>query len=384
MNPSHLPKYAQLTKQDPSLIEESVYFCNIALSLHNQLLKAKSQFTVDSEIICDLLIFVKEAITAILINISNIDDLIATLPTNSSPTTPLVSEDDIQMEDSLKFLRSECEAFMIEGWGVLVDSTLNLTDSHKSSFQTHILDDLSFPDLILNSLQLQHQEITRMTIRAIVNIIFNFPNMTDTFISINLVGRMFESVDYVSLPLSESKTLFFLTKFITFMFDPIGEGEETRFKQYPLIRVSALEPAKPFVRFMFNNSDKLILDDANTANLENCLCWIHRHIRNMELRSDEHEADIVSKLVKWEIRTLFEMENQEHFLFVFESMLNRTHRWNRDKRERQKRREVLLREGGWDDAFELRVVGIEVDTNQKMVDFAEDFRTELTLNADEL
>ncbi|KAK2959441.1 hypothetical protein BLNAU_5490 [Blattamonas nauphoetae] len=104
----------------------------------------------------------------------------------------------------------------------------------------------------------------------------------------------------------------------------------------------------------------------------------------MELRADEHDADFVSEMVKWETRTMVEMENEKPFGSVFRSMLNRTYEWKRNKRERQKRREVLLREEGWDDALEQRVVGIEVDTNQDMMGLTVFFRIELALNADEL
>ncbi|KAK2962069.1 hypothetical protein BLNAU_3125 [Blattamonas nauphoetae] len=100
----------------------------------------------------------------------------------------------------------------------------------------------------------------------------------------------------------------------------------------------------------------------------------------MELRSDELDVDCVSELVKWEVRTMVEMENEEKLKFVFRSMLNRTSEWNHPKRERQKRREVLLREEGWDDAFELRVVGLEVDANETMKDLATYFSVELAYN----
>ncbi|KAK2954430.1 hypothetical protein BLNAU_10598 [Blattamonas nauphoetae] len=104
----------------------------------------------------------------------------------------------------------------------------------------------------------------------------------------------------------------------------------------------------------------------------------------MELRSDEHDADVVSELVKWEVRTMDEMENEANFVGLFQSMTSRTSEWNRNKRERQKRREVLLREEGWDDAFELRVVGIERNTYRSLPYWERRFRKELTFNADRL
>ncbi|KAK2955319.1 hypothetical protein BLNAU_9710 [Blattamonas nauphoetae] len=49
-----------------------------------------------------------------------------------------------------------------------------------------------------------------------------------------------------------------------------------------------------------------------------------------------------------------------------------TKEWRHGKQERQKIQEVLLREEGWDDGFELRVVGIEVDTNDTILTYLDD------------
>ncbi|KAK2950826.1 hypothetical protein BLNAU_14244 [Blattamonas nauphoetae] len=254
---------------------------------------------------------------------------------------------------------------------------------HKSSFQTIILDDPSFPDLILNSLKLNHNDVRVTMLMALTNVVRNNPWMKETFKTSNLVGRMFETVDFVSIPLSASNTYLELTNFLSNMLDPIGGNTEARFEQYPLIRVSVFEPAQQFITFIFHNSATLILDEKEKAEFNNSLSWIHNHITNMDLRSGEHDADIVSELVKWEVRMMVEMETEAHVKIVFQSMANRTYKWNRDKRERQKRREVLLREEGWDDAFELRVVGIEKHTNQNMLICARLFRVEQAFNSDE-
>ncbi|KAK2961078.1 hypothetical protein BLNAU_3846 [Blattamonas nauphoetae] len=216
---------------------------------------------------------------------------------------------------------------------------------------------------------------------TLINIVVDFPSMREQFLKANLVGGMFETVDFVSLPLSESNTLFTLTKFITNMLNPIGDDEEAQFEQYPLIRVSVFEPAKQFITFIFHHSDTLLLEEEDKAELDSHLFWIHNRIKNMELRSDEHDADFVSELRKWEVRQMVEMENEMNFGIVIGSMLNRTYKWNREKRERQKRREVRLREEGWDDAFELRVVGMEVDTNRNVQTVVRRFRIKLALNA---
>ncbi|KAK2942656.1 hypothetical protein BLNAU_22417 [Blattamonas nauphoetae] len=141
--------------------------------------------------------------------------------------------------------------------------------------------------------------------------------MREQFKTVNLVGKMFETVDFVSLPLSESETLYHFRKFIYVVLNPTGNDETARFEQYRLIRVSVFEPAKQFIKFIFSNSEKLILSDKDKAELENDLCWIHHHIKNMELKSDEHDADLVSELVKYEIRTMVEMENEENFKIIF-------------------------------------------------------------------
>ncbi|KAK2958937.1 hypothetical protein BLNAU_6186 [Blattamonas nauphoetae] len=159
--------------------------------------------------------------------------------------------------------------------------------------------------------------------------------------------------------------------------------EDARFVKYALIRASVFEPAKPFIIFILNNWAKLTLEDEDQDRLEISLSRIHLHLKNMELHSDEHDPALISGLVKWEIRTMVEMENEEVFEEFFQNMLNRTYEWNRDKRERQKRREVMLREEGWDDAFELRVVGIEEDTAEGVNDIAVRFRSFMAFNSDE-
>ncbi|KAK2949236.1 hypothetical protein BLNAU_15839 [Blattamonas nauphoetae] len=288
------------------------------------------------------------------------------------------------MIESLNHLRDECEEFLSNGWHFFVNLTYNIAEPHKSSFETIVLDDPSFPDLILNSLRLNSQGIRENTIISLTNIVVLFERMTAKFMTVNLVSRMFGTVDFISLPLSESKTLFELTNFISCIFYPIGDDDEEKLEQYPHIRVCMFEPAKQFITFIFNNSDRLFLDEQGLVEHETQLCLIHFLIKNMELRADEHDADVVSELVKWEERTMVEMENEENFMIVFENMLDKTQEWNQNQRERQKRREVLLREEGWDDAFELRVVGIELDTNDEMKECTRRFRVELTFNADEL
>ncbi|KAK2950802.1 hypothetical protein BLNAU_14220 [Blattamonas nauphoetae] len=369
-DPSHSPKYIELSNNDQFIIKASSYFCKFSFLIQSILLNANPRIEVDSEIVREVILFGKEAITAILTNISTIHTLIASLPSDSSPTTSLDSGDDMQLFQSLIQLRKELEDFLQHPWGFFVHITYSITDPHKSSFQTIILDDPSFPDLTLNSIKLNNNDVRVTMLMAITNVVIEFPLVKEKFMTSNLVGRMFETVDFASLPLSESSTKFYLTRFIACMLRASGNTDEARFEQYPPIRVSVFEPAKPLIIFMFHNSDKLILNEKDKAELETRLCWIHNHIKNMELRSDEHDADIVSEFVNWEIRTMVQMENGTNFKIVFESIGNRTWEWKRDNPDRQKRREELLREEGWDDALELRVVGIEKNTDQNLLNCA--------------
>ncbi|KAK2943052.1 hypothetical protein BLNAU_22026 [Blattamonas nauphoetae] len=383
-DPSHFPKYILLLKDDQFIITPSLLFCSNSSLIPHELLLATPPIEVDSEIFRDFILFVKEALPTILTNISTIDTLIASLPSDSSPTDPLVSSVDSKMNDYLNRLRNHCENFVTNGWAFFIDSALTISDHHKSSFRTIILDDPSFADLILNSLKLNHCLVRWNTIATVTNVVIIHPWMKGRFMTANLVGRMFEVVDYHSFLLSEPNTLCELTTFILSMLNPIGVTKEMCFQQYPLIRVSVFEPAKQFITFMFHNSDKQVVNVAIKAQLEDRLCGMHNHINNMELRSDEYDTDFVSELVKWEVRTMAEMEKERHFERVFEGMMDRTCEWKQDQRERLKRRKVLLREEGWDDGFELRVVAKEVNTNQKVKNLVRRFRMMMSLNANRL
>ncbi|KAK2944491.1 hypothetical protein BLNAU_20588 [Blattamonas nauphoetae] len=383
-DPSHLPKYVQIMNDDPDIFSRFLNFCYDAFLLPLFLLEATPPLEVDSEIIRELILFVKEALPTILTNISTIDTLIASLPSDSSATTPLISLVAKQMTDALTELRNGFEVIVGNGWGFFINMTYKNTDPHKSSFQAIILDDPSFPDLVLNSLKLTLKGIKENILIAVSNIILYFPSMKTNFMKENFVRKMFETVDFVSLPLSESSTLFHLTRFITSMFTPIGNDDQACFEQFPLIRVFVFEPAKQFIKFIFHNSDKLVLDEQERTHFEKQLCWIHIHINNMEIRSDEHDADIVSERMNWETRAMNEMENKVHFKNLFRSMLSRTREWRQNKPDRQKRRELLLREEGWDDGLELRMIGMGVDTEQEMKDFASLFSVELAFNVDNL
>ncbi|KAK2961086.1 hypothetical protein BLNAU_3854 [Blattamonas nauphoetae] len=299
-DPSHLQNYIQITKNDPFLITRSLEFCGRSFRLPLLLLTTDPPIEVDSKIIRELILFVKETLPTILTNISTIDTLIASLHSDSSPTTPLVSGVDTQMIDSLKRLRDRCEVNMNRLWGFFIDVTFNITEPHKSSFQTIILDDASFPDLILNSLKLNHKDIRENVFIALSNTSIQFERIKAKFMTANLVVRMFETVDFVSLPLSESKTLYHLARFITWMFDPIGNDEH----------------ARHFHIFIFNNSDKLILNEKDETRLETDLCRMHRHIKNMELRLFEHDTDFVSELVKWERSERGEMRRNDRCVIL--------------------------------------------------------------------
>ncbi|KAK2943952.1 hypothetical protein BLNAU_21098 [Blattamonas nauphoetae] len=252
-----------------------------------------------------------------------------------------------------------CKDCVSDAWGFFVDLNTAKADPHKSSFKSIILDDPSFPDLVIQSLKLESRLFTKDVVKALVHISIGFPEMRERWRSDDLVRRMFETVDFVSLPQFDAGTHLRLTHFIVLIVDTLEEDNEAYFHHIQLVRVSVFEPTKPFAIFIFHNWNRLRLGDVDRTELECHLSKVHAHIKNMELLSDEHDADIVSELVKCEAGQMIVMENERHFEHIFETILIRTLLWDREKPERQKRREVLLREEGWDDAFELRVVGIE-------------------------
>ncbi|KAK2961153.1 hypothetical protein BLNAU_3921 [Blattamonas nauphoetae] len=94
------------------------------------------------------------------------------------------------MIEPLKELRFEFDVFVHAGWKFFACVTLTITDPHKSSFQTNVLDDPSFPDLILNTLRLNHKAVRRKTIATIANIVVEYPSMSELFMTAHLVRPM--------------------------------------------------------------------------------------------------------------------------------------------------------------------------------------------------
>ncbi|KAK2958890.1 hypothetical protein BLNAU_6139 [Blattamonas nauphoetae] len=352
----------QVTTDEIIIVESNLDFCSHSWELPVFLLRASPPIEVDPEIIRDFIIFVKDALPPVLSTIASIDNFITSLDSNPSPTsphTPSLSGDD------------ELTQFPLQ------------SDSFMSSFESIVLDDFSFPDLILKSL-LHTDDETRSDIMYVVNfVVEDFQEMRDRFISANLVGRMFETVDFVSLPLSDTKIHMELTQFLALMAEPIDEDDETYLEHLQLLRVSVFEPAKQYILFIFHNCDNFRWDEIDQGLLANYICWLDSSMKDMELHNEEHDADIVSELVRWEARQMVEMENGTTFGIMFQSIGYRTKGWMEDNPERQKRREVRLREEGWDDALELRVVGIEEDTPEDVKDDALDLRVMFSFNSDE-
>ncbi|KAK2950268.1 hypothetical protein BLNAU_14760 [Blattamonas nauphoetae] len=337
-DPSDLPKYLELTKDDRYNVTHPLGFCSHSFRIPNLLLNATPPIEVNSQIIRKLILFVKETLTTILTTISNIDNLIASLPSDSSPTTPLVPGVDAQMTFTLQILRKEFADYVDSSWCFFADLTCNLTTLHRPSFEKIVLDDPSFPDLVLNSLKLPRQDVRSNTLRTVTNVVCEFPWMKKKMAASHFVEKMFETVDFGSFPLSASHTIFQLSNFIANMISPIQGDEKTWFKQPDLVSLSVFEPAKPFLTYLFQNSDKLILDEADKAELDFRVCLVHRHIKNMELGSFNLCPDFV------------------------------TSEWKQHEPEQQKRREVLLREEGWDDAFELRVEPVKFQYEQTLIE----------------
>ncbi|KAK2954429.1 hypothetical protein BLNAU_10597 [Blattamonas nauphoetae] len=128
-----------------------------------------------------------------------------------------------------------------------------IIDPYKSSFQTIVLHDPSFPDLVINSLKLAHKDIRQNTVITLTSISSEFPWMRERLRAAKLVGRI---------------TLLHLAQFISFMMTPYNENQEAQFRRYRLIRDSVFEPAKHFIIFMFHKSDKLILNEYDRIELE--------------------------------------------------------------------------------------------------------------------
>ncbi|KAK2946772.1 hypothetical protein BLNAU_18302 [Blattamonas nauphoetae] len=175
MYPYRLPTFIQITREDPFVFACALDFFSNAFLLPTRLLRAKPPIEVDSEIIDKLILFAKEALTTILTNISNIDNLIASLPSDSSPSAPSVSAVDKQTTDSLRHLRNGCKQFVHNARVFLVNVKPPPSDPCISSFRTALFDTRSFPDLILNSLELDDKEIKENTITAITNILSHYP-----------------------------------------------------------------------------------------------------------------------------------------------------------------------------------------------------------------
>ncbi|KAK2952731.1 hypothetical protein BLNAU_12380 [Blattamonas nauphoetae] len=378
----HFQDHVELTSGDPYFVARHVLFCSYSSRIHILLFESTPPIEVDPDLMRDFILFVKDSLPTVLSTISSIDDFISS---STSPTTPLVVGVGTPSNDSIRVLRVECVNFVDYSWRfyghLLTDRALH----HISSFESIVLADPSLSDIIFPSLKLNTQMIRRDLLLALGHIVVRFRWMREVFISVNLVGRIFESVNFVTLPLDESHTHLHLARFITLMFGRSEEDEDTRFSQYHLIRVSVFDPARQYIIFLFHNSDRLALDDDDDDDdrhlLEYCLGSIHVHLKNMELRSDEHDTEFVCELVKWEVREMVERENEIVWGDVLLNMGNGTAIWKKEKQDREKRREVLLREEGWDDAFELRVVGIEKDVSDQMKRSAVDFRRVRAFNS---
>ncbi|KAK2954365.1 hypothetical protein BLNAU_10697 [Blattamonas nauphoetae] len=380
------------SKNDTSLLPRMFYFVDYVNGVVLSMLNSDPPIEVDSDIVIALMKLEKDTLSTVLANIPILKDIVSSLqPANPPPLQP-TSETSLPQSDEKKVDQEPTDPaesllfwmanFIGTCWEYYERLVRSFPSPHQSSFQTVILDDPSFTDNFLESLKLATSLGTEICLRTFTRIL-NMPFVKERFTSGDLVRKMFETVDFVSLPLSMSAIHYRVTSLLETMMDPVRGDIEALFKQYPQLRVSVFEPARRYIHFVFHNLHRFTLNAEYRRAFDDAVCRIHNDIKNMELRSDEHDAVFVSELVRWEVRTMVEKENEESLKIVFQSMLNRGYRWKQDKPERQKRREVLLREEGWDDTLELRVVGIEVDTNQEMLGKAAAFRSVSSFNADE-
>ncbi|KAK2955936.1 hypothetical protein BLNAU_9096 [Blattamonas nauphoetae] len=380
-----LARYTANVLVDIRLLFWCIYSCEL-LSLT---VKNAAHSETFFQLAHDLTGFASEVLRILLHNLSSLESFQASLASTDPQSTRLQPEkthtipsDTIQHPANPAESFTKWASFFVGGiWGFVANIVSQFFFNHPPSYQYVFLDDPSLPHLALQSFQLTRKDRREILYSSLGRLIIYLPYLTKKFISIDLVNQLFETPDLLAIPLSESKTHLSITIFIHGMLNYASADHITH---YPLVRVSVFEPVKQYVNFLFHNSNKLILDEKNRDIHELHFSWIHNHIKNMELQSDEHDTNIVSGLVKYEVQTMVEMENETHFETVFQSMLDTTSEWNLKNPERLKRREVLLREEGWDDAFELRVVGIEVDSNHHIQELAEHFRIVKTLNADDL
>ncbi|KAK2939905.1 hypothetical protein BLNAU_25182 [Blattamonas nauphoetae] len=369
-----------------------LYFVDYVNGVVLCMLRSDPPIEVDSEVVFALMKLEKDVFSTVLANIPILKDIVSSLQPANSPHLQPTSETswpqsdekkvDLEPTDPAESLLFWMANYIGNCWEYYERLVGSFPSPLQSSFQTIILDDPSFTDNFLESLKLTTSLGTEICLRAFSRILYT-SSVKERFTSGDLVRKMFETVDFVSLPLSKSEIHFRVTSLLETMLDPVRGDNEAIFKQYPQLRVSVFEPARQYIHFVFHNFDRFTLNAEYRRAFDNTVCRIHNYIKNMELRSDEHDADFVSELVRWEVRTMVEMENEESFKIVFQTLLNRAYRWKQDKPERQKRREVLLKEEGWDDTLELRVAGIEVNNNQEMLGKIAAFRSMSSFNADE-
>ncbi|KAK2959860.1 hypothetical protein BLNAU_5057 [Blattamonas nauphoetae] len=319
------------------------------------------------------------SLQTILSSISSIDEFISFPDSNhhlTFPDTPPASGVTEKSPDSLRILRDECVNFVDAAWLFFAKKTTIKAIPRKSSFTSTILDPHPFCENVIRSLKLNNPNTGHNIIKTINRILSRIPQMKESFISANLVERMFKTFDFASLPLSESQFHWDITRFVGLMIQPIMKDKETYPTQCAIFRVSVFEPVRQHVGFVLHNWKTLTFGTADTTQQESCVCLIVGIAKDMELESDELDSGFVNELVRWEVGQMVEIENETNINRVIQRIGNMIWMWKQREKERLKRRDVLLREEGWDDVFELRVVGIELDTEQYRQLRARQFRIE--------
>ncbi|KAK2943955.1 hypothetical protein BLNAU_21101 [Blattamonas nauphoetae] len=246
----NLSNFIELMNTNPSIVTHSLDFCSRFLNFILFVVKGSPPIKVDNKIVEGFFLFVKDALPTVLSTISSIDILITSLNfiTPTSPATPSLSGVETQMTNPLQTLRAKCEDFVAEGWQFFVNFDVPNENPHKSTFQSIVLDDSSFPDLVLQSLKLESRHIRINAIQALIHLSRTFLGMKKRWCSENLVGKMFETVDFVSLPLSDAETHIGLTCFLSQMTSPVEDDEDDEIyeEHLQLARVFVFEPAKKY------------------------------------------------------------------------------------------------------------------------------------------
>ncbi|KAK2946072.1 hypothetical protein BLNAU_18980 [Blattamonas nauphoetae] len=322
---------------------------------------------VDIELQRTLVLFAFEAIPSIHAMHSKLDIIIS--DNRSSEKSPLT-----RILLSLVVL---LERF----WFILMAQCRQKSRPSGTALEPLILDHPSLPALIVMSIKLC-MLLSRATVFTPLLNLSAIPSMKEKFISCDLIRTLFDTVDFLSIPLSNTETHSTLLQILVNMLSPTADDNDQRVAEYPAIRRLVFDQAKEYIRVVLPSLSRATVPSELLINPNQVPIRMHLVLREMELKSQELDADFVSDLVRWEVRWVVDTETDEDFEMVFRTMFRLAAKWKDNLPERLKRREVLLREEGWSDALEQRIVGIETSDRQLQRHLSLVFRYISSFNTD--